>query len=803
MADNTPQVEQLSDFGSDPAAVVRRWLAEITAYESRFKTWDQRSRKIIKRYRDEEEADTAQDVPKRKKFNILWSNIQTLQPALLAREPKPMVSRRNLDRDVTSVAATEIMQRALVYEQDECDYLSRYKDARDDYLLTARGQLWVNYVPEFGANKLDPEDQTEYRPVIGKRVYLDHVPWDDFGHTPAPKWEMVTAVWKRELWTRSQLIKRFKEKGKAVTLTKVTTGISKEEADKFGDIFKRGEVYAIWCKTDKKVYWISPGYSEGPLEVQEDPLSIEGFFPCPPPLYGTITTDTLVPVPDFLEYQSQALELDNLTARIDKLTAALRVAGAYDASFPNLENILKAPDNTLVPVNSWTAFSEKGGLAGAISFLPIQEVAEVLQQLIELRNQIKQDLYELTGLSDLIRGQSRPSATATAERIKGQYISMRLDDRRSDVERFLRNALRIAGEVIVEQFNEKELLEISGWLGTVTARTLEKESPGRARQVATAAIKLLKDNRLRSFKIDVETDSTALEDIEFERKTRIEFLTATANFMQQALPTIQQSPELAPLVGEMLMYGVRAFNKGADLEEIFEQTVEQLQQEPSAASQQMQAQMQEQQATIAELQLKQQQLQVDAQGKAQELQLKEQQQQSDQQFKVQELQVKMQELQGAQQIKMQELQLQMEQIRIQSQQVQNDRTGAEQRNTVELLKMQDAKEARNEDRANALEDQQMARAESLADRESDQQHEMNIRRLDGNMTPTMEEDMNDMAASIAKLADALVAVNEKQQSNFEELLKVLAAPRKAVRDPNTGQLVGAEIDMTDTDRTLN
>jgi hypothetical protein len=55
------------------------------------------------------------------------------------------------------------------------------------------------------------------------------------------------------------------------------------------------------------------------IDARDDPLGLEGFFPCPKPLYATTTSDTLVPVPDFVLYQDQAMELDILSDRIDGL----------------------------------------------------------------------------------------------------------------------------------------------------------------------------------------------------------------------------------------------------------------------------------------------------------------------------------------------------------------------------------------------------------------------------------------------------------------------------------------------------
>jgi hypothetical protein len=70
------QVETPEDFGAggDTESECKRWSEEIRAAQKHFEKWVGRSRKIIKRYRDDRDAAASGAT----KFNILWSNIQTL-----------------------------------------------------------------------------------------------------------------------------------------------------------------------------------------------------------------------------------------------------------------------------------------------------------------------------------------------------------------------------------------------------------------------------------------------------------------------------------------------------------------------------------------------------------------------------------------------------------------------------------------------------------------------------------------------------------------------------------------------------
>lgn len=672
MARKAPPPAKAADNGEDDKekkadSKVRHWLAEIDAYDKKFKNWDKRSRAIVKRYRDEQPIDSAGKSANKSTFNILWSNIQTLQPAIYSRTPLPDVSRRYKDRDPVGLAASEILERCLFTTLDQYDFDGHVKGARDDYLLTARGQLWVRYVPYYGAEKTDrvplqartdengvvsyigedgdeidadeidvetddegPHYKETYRPVEYEEVVCDHIAWDDFGHTVAPTWAKVTAVWKCEDLTRKQLIERFgKEIASKVSLSKTINGLTDDEAKKFGDTYKRAQVYEIWDKNSRKAIWISPGYKEAPLDEQDDPLGLKGFFPCPKPMFGTVTGETLVPVPDFAQYQSQANEIDVLTKRINALIKALKLSGAYDQTAGDaLGSILEGGDNNLVPVAGWAAFAEKGGLKGSISFLPIAEVASVVTALTQIRERMKADLYEISGISDIVRGQGVASETATAQRIKGQFATLRLEDRQKEMARFVRDAIRISAEIIAEHFSPETMLEMSGWLSTPMAEELNRKHqeamaaaqqamaqaqgvapqaggipsgagaapppappalpaqlPPSASDVFQQAVQLLRDDKLRSFRIDIETDSTISEELQGGKQAVTEFMTMLSGYLKEAVPAGQMFPALARPLTEALFFSMRRFKAGRQLEQVFSDAMDQMAQMPGQAQQ--------------------------------------------------------------------------------------------------------------------------------------------------------------------------------------------------------------------------
>ncbi len=655
----TNQVETPEDFGSgDTEAECKRWCEEIRTASKHFEKWISRGRKIIKRYRDDRDA-AAHGATR---FNILWSNVQTLQPALYAKQPKPQVDRRHLDQDPVGKAASLILERALSHALEEYEFDEVMKAVRDDYLLVGRGTAWVRYEPQYGEEQPDPggdADAEPFRPVTYETAPCDYVAWEDFLHGVAPRWQHVPWVARKVHLTREELVERFGEEiGKAVPM-KPINGMDKDEAAEYGDVFKRALVWEIWDKGTRTALWLCPGHPQL-LDKRQDPLGLRDFFPCPRPLLATTTTDSLVPVPDYLEYQDQAQELDELSARISCLTKALKVAGVYDGSATGLQRLLnEGCENELIPVDNWGSFADKGGMKGAVQFLPIQEIATTLMQLYTARDHVKQDLYEITGLSDIIRGASMASETATAQRIKGQFASLRLTDRQNEVARFARDIIRLKAEIMSEHFAPQTLLTASGY----------EFMPGADPQVFQQAVELLKNDALRGFRIDIETDSTVAPDQQAEQDSRVAFLTAMGGFLQQALPMAQQAPQAAPLMAEMLTFAVRGFKAGRQLEQAFDQFGQSVQQMAQAAQgpQEPPPPDPAQQMMLQGEQMKMQALQVKTQADMQKAQVDQQMAGLDAQAKQAEHQMRMAELQMQYEFKVKEHEMKMAELAAKSQ----------------------------------------------------------------------------------------------------------------------------------------
>jgi hypothetical protein len=633
------------------------WYKTIMGYERSYKRWEARVDRIVKKYKDDSRYDRNPNA----RFNILWSNVQTIQPAIFARLPRPDVSRRFRDNDPIGRVASMMLERALEFEIEHYgDYKSAMNNSVLDRLLGGRGVSWVRYEPHIVGEEADNEDmpddglevtedadeaETEegmanedQERIEYECCPVDYVHWKDFGHTIARTWEEVTAVWRKVYMSRPALCERFGEElGYKIPLD--TKPDDLKQSYKSDDGVYEALIYEIWDKETGKVLWISKSLGKI-LDERDDPLGLENFWPCPKPLYSTLTTDSLEPIPDFVIYQDQARELDALCDRIDGLINAIKVRGVYDASATELQRLFsEGENNTMIPVHNWMAFAEKQGMKGAIDLVDLAPFASALMTCYQAMEQVKGQIYELMGIADIQRGQTDPNETLGAQIIKSNNAAGRLKTMQHAVVDFATSLLSIKAQIICNHFTDDTLVKISG------AMQLSDQD----KQLIPQAIALLRDEAAKNFRIEVTSDSMIYQDEQQEKADRMAFLSAVGGFMQQAVPMVQSNPELAPMALEMLKFGVTAFKAGKQLEGIIDETADKLRMQaqqaqgqpkpPTPEMQKMQMQMQIEQA---KMQSRQGELQAQGQLEQQKMQMQMQLEKAKQEYQAQENQLKFQ-----------------------------------------------------------------------------------------------------------------------------------------------------------------
>ena len=513
------------------------WQRKISEAEKKYADYHDLIEEIRSYYRNDR---------RRNKQNVFWATVETLKPFLYFKQPTPFIVRsRHSADEIESLAAT-ILERVLYWNMKQFDFDSVVKYARNDFLLSGMGILWEQYRPSFyyvGKEMLKHSEQVD-TVYVNPTMFLADTKNVDV-------WEDVEWIARKLYLSAADIAEHFDNNAADYLL------------DRFGESAKIS-VYEIWDKPSKSIYYYSPEYPFDFLDVYEDTLHLSGFFPCPKPIMATLANDGVIPVPDYVEIKSLLDELDGVNNRMRLTMQALKVSGCYDNSFPELANILDK-DVTLISLSDFEKLKDSGGLRGIIDFAPIEQYITALSALAERRQTIINSIYEVTGVSDVMRGSSQAGETATAVRQKTNFGTLRNQDRQNDMQRFLKDLLKIKAEIICEQFSPAFLLSF-----------LNPEENADINKSA-AAVKLLKSEKLRGMVIDLETDGCF--NLEQEEERTLKVLHNVHDLISQAFNIVSQQPALLPLYRQMLESAVATMPKARQFNAVMDTVFNKIAQE--------------------------------------------------------------------------------------------------------------------------------------------------------------------------------------------------------------------------------
>lgn len=636
----TDDTEDTGDVAQEPRATAddcKRYWREIERYEKASKSWYACGDKIVRRYEDSDHGEQSE-----RRFSILWANVQTFMPAIYAKLPVCLIERRYRDRDPIGRVAADIMERCTNTTLDMSSVDETLRLVRDDSLLPGRGTAWVRYDPKFETVESNVIDLKTKKPTVqtherlkSEKLVVDYVYWKFFGHNVSRTWSNVWLVWRICHYEKCDAIEKFGKKI-ADTLKYTTRRQGDEDNEAESNCC---EIYEVWDSRKGLMSCLTKSMeNEGPIESGPPPINFSRFFPCPEPAYATKTSKSLIPTPDYEYYRDQAKDIDDLTAKISNMLDWLRVkafiprgpsgggADAIEAAVTDSGN-----DDIFVEVASWAEWVEKGGAKALIDWLPTDMIVKTLQQAISVRNQLIQDIYQITGLSDIMRGQTDPEETYGAQDIKQNVGGRRTRNRKDDFARFCEDLCRLLAEATAENFQPETLAEMSGYKYTPGQPTPSGAPSPPAPDIAALAavpppggppsdlpsgggplpppslanpgmghnqgppleappivpaqapmvfgddvVELLRNDRMRTFRTKVETDSTTQPDDDREKARRIEFLNTIAGYLEKATAAIQMAPDLAPAIKEFLLFTSRGFRVGRSLESVIEDAVDKL-----------------------------------------------------------------------------------------------------------------------------------------------------------------------------------------------------------------------------------
>lgn len=567
-----PNSEQSLEFPTtDPVKLAQYWGAELKASDQWLEKFINRSLKVEKRYLDERDSATmgAASV-----LNLFWSNTEVIIAALYARPPKVDVSRtfKDPDDDVARVAANmleRVIENDIHIESESGE--SSLKDAVLDRLVVGLGQLWQRYevdtAKQMQPATVDPMTGQEMAPateievITDERSPIDFVRWIDFRCSPIRRWRDCRWAARRVYMSKAQLVSRFGEQiAETVsfdTKSMASTAIAMPDDYKKLLVIKEAEVWEIWDKLTKSAYWYNPG-APTILDFKPAPIKFADFFPCPMPLLGSTTTNSLIPKCEYYMAQDQYEELDLVTTRIHLLVQAIRVTGVYDKNNEAVKNLLSTKVmNEMIPVNNWAMFAEKGGLKGAVDWFPLEMVVDTLEKLTGRKNELIQEIYQILGISDIMRGMSNPNETLGAQNLKAQFGGARIGRIQNSLANFIQQALRLKSTVITGYYQDDQIMKKSQVMVSLDAK------------YAQQALKQLKDPSI-VFKIKVQADSMAAPEWLSEKQERTAVLQSVSQFIGMSMPLIQSAPESGQYLIKMLQWAVAGYKGGEELESLLD-----------------------------------------------------------------------------------------------------------------------------------------------------------------------------------------------------------------------------------------
>lgn len=546
---------------------VEIWLDKISQAKREEKDWRDSANRAVEVYEAGRDSNSA--------FNIYHANVETIIPSLYNSTPIPDVRRRyepepvdesgfahlppeqaqmamqqaqqqaqavaKLHRDVA-----ELTERALNFSVDQYDYDNVMEDCVRDNAVTGRGVVRVRYVPTISGEEFYEAATAEL------------VPWNRFIRGPGISWEHTPFVAFQHDLTRDQVEQLVDDKARLQDLPfQSAQDGPKEKASPVPDkgLLNTLETFEIWDKLSRRVLFVTRHDKVKPLLIEADPLKLTNFYPVPKPLQTVRRLASQVPICPYDVYEPLINEIDRVSRRIAGLIRQLRVIGLYDPKMaPDFELLRDADDGTYIPCSDSDQFvqGQGGGLERAVLHWPVEQIIKVLDALYIQREQIKQTIYEVMGVSDILRGQVDPREKLGQSQIKEQSGSRRLQRSQMEVARVARDLFRMKAEIMHRRFAPESLSQITSM------------------RVTPEIIQQIKQDT-RGYSIDIETDSTIRADMSKYQEELNAFLQGTAQIAQATTAMAPVMPAVVPPLLTVFGSFAKKFNLGKQGEDALDQ----------------------------------------------------------------------------------------------------------------------------------------------------------------------------------------------------------------------------------------
>ena len=569
------------------------------------------------------------------RFPLWWSCWKIRQPITLARLPVPILQDTQGDDPIgrTACVVGERLTRSIL---KTFDAFSEFSAANDDFLVTNFGWGRVYYritesveeervrlqridpMPQMGPDG-QPMPQEQEQPVFldesGQEV-VEGVLEDEDGYyflsgeevtieneevyfeaglfsgllvdPDAPRWNKVNRV----AFEQEYSYRDFKVKFGQAALD--TIAQSKLEEHRTG---KPIIVYEYWDKLLKECRYLAESSEDffqpaqmraatnvaNLEEVEElgemdhsDLYGLSNFFPCSEPLLMNASTVSFWPTPEYFQVCDIIDDVHGIVRRMVLLTRAVRVRFLFDSSVKELQSLVserEEADGIGIPNLQQALMGGKGDLASLVAYFPTEELIKGLQNMYVAFEQRLNMFYQITGISDLLRGQTSDVEKTYGERqLEGKFALNRIEPFQRKIQKWIKDNYQLMMELALKMFSEETLDDY------IMPETLDDED----KQRYPAALELLKSNKRSRFRVDFETDSMIAINQEWKKKQAIDLANTLTKAMESTAQVAESQPELAGTELKVLKHMIGEFSDGKlfidEIQDSIEQVIERVSQ---------------------------------------------------------------------------------------------------------------------------------------------------------------------------------------------------------------------------------
>jgi hypothetical protein len=184
-----------------------------------------------------------------------------------------------------------------------------------------------------------------------------------------------------------------------------------------------------------------------------------------------------------------------------------------------------------------------------------------MQVLQGVRDQTIELLYQVTGMSDIMRGSTDPRETKGAQELKSKFASTRIQALQDMFAKFASDIQKIKAEIMMKHYQPQTLILQSNIMHTPDA------------QLAEQAVQLLKDPKALVWKVQIRPESVAMVDFAALKNERMEYIMGLSQFMQSAAPLATLDKSVMPTLMELLKWGLSGFKGSQQIEGVLDKAI--------------------------------------------------------------------------------------------------------------------------------------------------------------------------------------------------------------------------------------